>query len=1204
MSPTLLLALLAQQAAQPAAELKPFPANDPTAVQTLPVELDDSVPLPIPAVFEPGPDGDRLVEPASGDPYFLSFTAGAYFPPKGERIDPELLGQLRSRWNDGRPTQETYAFVMFERRITQARLDALRSLGVRVLEFHPHYSMKVALTPEQVAAVASLDFVRWVGVPRRWQKVHRAMGEALASLRDGELAESYISVFDSDLCADSTWRAVGTLEQGGPDGVALVEDPARVAKAWQSNGWQQRELELLGIEVLEYVDAIRAFRVRLAPAQVELVAELDFVQFIEPHGMPTLAHDESMPMVLADYTRRFYTGAAPAVVGEGDSGIEYSHADLTGFFWTASNLSGSAEATTDDVCGHGTHVAGTIMGSGAVDASHEGAARSVAGSATTRFFNTKLFYGAGCWYGGASMATVFGTFDSSYTDGSGNVTPRPHAINQSWGTPSPAGGSFGSEADCRTIDASIFSFPQLHVFAAGNDGPGASTVRVEPSAKNAFTVGGVRDYATGADDPGEMYTASSRGPLADGRWKPNLSAPATSILSCDADDLNGYVSKSGTSMAAPHVTGVAAQLMQRHTFLHHNPTTTGALLMASAVTKDNILLQTPTSTHLDAWGAGRLDAYKAHYGPGAIYFWGWTQGTGAGGYVDVPVSSGATRIVVCLYYHEGASSAGAATALVNDLDLWIDSPTNGINTTTNSGEYSAQQSNRDNTEIRMIDNPAVGTWRVKLHPESVVSTTRVGIAVLVHYDDTTPDGTFTVTASKTAIKPNENVDITATAFNPEYVASAVFLDSTSTGDTLVASVGELDDFAAVDYMGNQQGGRDVLLGSIRPNASRSATWTTRWATEGFKSFTVNARSDNWVDKTDLAAIVVDGTPPPLPTGITSSTHPAGTWVNSNSFSASWTQTQDPLSGMAGYSVGLTVIPLIPDTISDKNSTPSYATTLPGSFGTFYLCLRPVDRSGNWPASFAQYGPIRYDGVQPNYITGLTSTTHAVGSYRCDGSVTMVWDALTDGGGSGVAGASLLWDHNPITLPDATIDIGPLATSYIAGLAPSAQPWYFHIRPYDNAGNGQNMFHYGPIYITSPTPVTYCTGKPNSLGCVPTIAASGSPSINVGNLLVSCSNVLNQKNGLLFFGFAQNSAPFQGGTLCVASPTIRTQNQLSGGAASGNSCTGSYSFAFTPSVMASHGIDPGDTVYAQWWMRDPASPSTTGLSNAVRFTVCQ
>jgi hypothetical protein len=39
-------------------------------------------------------------------------------------------------------------------------------------------------------------------------------------------------------------------------------------------------------------------------------------------------------------------------------------------------------------------------------------------------------------------------------------------------------------------------------------------------------------------------------------------------------------------------------------------------------------------------------------------------------------------------------------------------------------------------------------------------------------------------------------------------------------------------------------------------------------------------------------------------------------------------------------------------------------------------------------------------------------------------------------------------------------------------------------------------------------------------------------------------------------------------------------------------------------MNAVGITPGQTIYCQWWMRDPGSPSTTGLSNGVRFTVCQ
>jgi hypothetical protein len=99
-------------------------------------------------------------------------------------------------------------------------------------------------------------------------------------------------------------------------------------------------------------------------------------------------------------------------------------------------------------------------------------------------------------------------------------------------------------------------------------------------------------------------------------------------------------------------------------------------------------------------------------------------------------------------------------------------------------------------------------------------------------------------------------------------------------------------------------------------------------------------------------------------------------------------------------------------------------------------------------------------------------------------------------------------------------------------------------------------------------------------------------------------VLNQKNGLLFWAMSSSATPFQGGFKCVGNPTNRTASISSGGPLSGNSCTGSYAFTFSTAYMNSVGLNPGDTVFAQWWMRDPASPSTTGLSNGVRFTVCQ
>ena len=137
------------------------------------------------------------------------------------------------------------------------------------------------------------------------------------------------------------------------------------------------------------------------------------------------------------------------------------------------------------------------------------------------------------------------------------------------------------------------------------------------------------------------------------------------------------------------------------------------------------------------------------------------------------------------------------------------------------------------------------------------------------------------------------------------------------------------------------------------------------------------------------------------------------------------------------------------------------------------------------------------------------------------------------------------------------------------------------------------------------PSTYCVGKLNSLGCTPAIGSTGVASASSGlPFQITCSNLVNQKNGLLFYSHRPTAVLFQGGTLCVESPTVRTQSQNSGGAASGSSCSGVYSMDFN--AWLASGIDPalaaGAEVYAQYWSRDPASPSKTSLSNALRFVV--
>lgn len=155
---------------------------------------------------------------------------------------------------------------------------------------------------------------------------------------------------------------------------------------------------------------------------------------------------------------------------------------------------------------------------------------------------------------------------------------------------------------------------------------------------------------------------------------------------------------------------------------------------------------------------------------------------------------------------------------------------------------------------------------------------------------------------------------------------------------------------------------------------------------------------------------------------------------------------------------------------------------------------------------------------------------------------------------------------------------------------------------DTAGFGQNS---GSVYAyrLEPAVSTYCTAKVNSVGCTPAIGWTGLPSLSSpAPFTVLASLVLNQRNGLCFYGFAPNSAPFQGGTMCVASPVRRTGLQGSGGSANGSDCTGAY--AFDANAWMQGGSDPeilvGSELFAQYWSRDPQAPYGTGLTDALRF----
>lgn len=137
---------------------------------------------------------------------------------------------------------------------------------------------------------------------------------------------------------------------------------------------------------------------------------------------------------------------------------------------------------------------------------------------------------------------------------------------------------------------------------------------------------------------------------------------------------------------------------------------------------------------------------------------------------------------------------------------------------------------------------------------------------------------------------------------------------------------------------------------------------------------------------------------------------------------------------------------------------------------------------------------------------------------------------------------------------------------------------------------------------------YCAAKLNSLGCLPTISASGCPTppslSGPDTFTVQAQNVRSQAPGMLIWSRTAASQPFGGGLLCLGVPVRRTSIQNSGGSTSPVDCTGSYSHLLSHAFFASEGLVAGDQIHVQFWSRDPgfSAPGNIGLTSALAITI--
>ncbi len=221
-------------------------------------------------------------------------------------------------------------------------------------------------------------------------------------------------------------------------------------------------------------------------------------------------------------------------IGIIDTGIDYNHEAFGGGFGDAHTVVGGYDFVNNDSDpmddnGHGTHVAGIIGG-------HSSTINGLASNAIFYVYKVLDQNGSG------TISTVIAAIERAIDD-------SMQIINLSLGTPSSGSDDPLSIAVNRAVEAGI-----VVVVAAGNTGD-YGTINSPGIAKFALTVG--------ATDANSVASFSAKGPIIDQyQIKPDVVAPGVGILS--AKNGGGYIKMSGTSMAAPFVTAIAAALKELH----------------------------------------------------------------------------------------------------------------------------------------------------------------------------------------------------------------------------------------------------------------------------------------------------------------------------------------------------------------------------------------------------------------------------------------------------------------------------------------------------------------------------------------------------------------------------------------------------------------------------------------------------------------
>jgi len=290
-----------------------------------------------------------------------------------------------------------------------------------------------------------------------------------------------------------------------------------------------------------------------------------------------------------------------------DTGVDDEHESLNGKYIAGVDCTGSTDLefnpndqSSYDVF-HGTHVAGIAMGTGGTSGIYKGVAPG-AGLIDVRVLNEKGE--------GTTESVIRGIEWCIANKDKYNIK----VMSLSLGSDS---NSNGKDAQSQAVNAAVEAGIVV-VVAAGNDGE-EGYINSPGAADNAITVGALFDHNTVNREDDTVASYSNRGPrLDDGdsdpydELKPDLTAPGTYIWSAKGSNgtaSNEYHQLSGTSMAAPHVAGIVALMLQANPNL--TPSDVKQILHETAESRGLPYNPGLSDKYNTGFGWGIVDAYDA-----------------------------------------------------------------------------------------------------------------------------------------------------------------------------------------------------------------------------------------------------------------------------------------------------------------------------------------------------------------------------------------------------------------------------------------------------------------------------------------------------------------------------------------------------------------------------------------------------------------